>query len=218
MNPFEEQWLKKLSAGLTRIGKDDLFEKVIKSRNEYSSLEWTRYLMEVLKKELSQDEIAEVLAGCACLYPNENLKYLKDEYALIGDLKSVHAKLQKQFEEFIREYKRLDDEDINFLIKNGWGMAGKLEEDRIIAIKIPKQFHEYKQANDKFEKSYYYCHCPRIREVLKEEEKPLDMSYCYCGAGFYKAIWEYILQRTVKVEVLESIMNGDELCKIAIYY
>jgi len=39
----------------------------------------------------------------------------------------------------------------------------------------------------------------------------------YCGAGFYKGIWEEILQKPVEVEVLETVLRGDEVCKIAIY-
>jgi hypothetical protein len=218
VNDFEKQWLNKLSASLKKISREDIFQKMMANRKDLSSLEWSRQLMEELKRELLPDEIADVMTGCACLYPSENLTYLQKEYAETRDIKSVHAKLQDQFEKFIREYKKLTDEDIEFLIKNGWGMAGKLEEGRIIATKIPKQYHEYFQAENGREKAYYYCHCPRIREALKVQDKPIDMNYCYCGAGFYRAIWEYILQRSVRVEVVESIMKGDEVCKIAVYY
>jgi len=41
--------------------------------------------------------------------------------------------------------------------------------------------------------------------------------YCYCGAGFYKGIWEEILQQPVKVEVLKSVLAGDEVCTIAVH-
>ena len=199
-------------------GREDFFINLLEKRKDMSSLEWSRFLMKNLKEELKQDDIADVMTSCACLYPNENLSYLKEEYARTKDIKAVHTKLQKQFEKFIREYKNLSDDDIGFLIKNGWGMAGILEEDRIVATKIPKQYQEYFQAEDKREKAFYYCHCPRVREALKDTEKPLDMNYCYCGAGFYKGIWEHILQRPVRVEVLESVMNNDDVCKIAIYF
>ena len=218
LSDFEKQWLKKLSIGLTKVGKENLFDRLLEKRKEMSSLEWTKFLMSKLQKELDQSDLIDVMTSCACLYPNENLSYLKEEYARTKDLKSIHARLQKQFEEFIREYKNLSDEDIDFLIKNGWGMAGNWKQDRIVATKIPKQYHEYFKADDKREKAYCYCHCPRVREALKDKEKPLDTNYCYCGAGFYKGIWEYILQKSVRVEVLKSVMNNDEVCTIAIYF
>jgi len=45
----------------------------------------------------------------------------------------------------------------------------------------------------------------------------ISPTYCYCGAGFYKDIWEEILQHPVEVEVMESVLKGDDVCKIAIY-
>jgi predicted hydrocarbon binding protein len=41
--------------------------------------------------------------------------------------------------------------------------------------------------------------------------------YCYCGAGYYRGIWEEIVQEPVEVEVLESVLAGDEVCKVAIH-
>ena len=44
----------------------------------------------------------------------------------------------------------------------------------------------------------------------------LPASYCYCGAGYYKGIWEEVLQRPVEVEVLESVLDGGDVCRVAI--
>ena len=44
----------------------------------------------------------------------------------------------------------------------------------------------------------------------------LPASYCYCGAGYYKDMWEYILGSPVEVEVLTSVLQGDDECSIAI--
>ncbi len=54
-----------------------------------------------------------------------------------------------------------------------------------------------------------------MRDALRLRE-PLSRTYCYCGAGFYKGIWEEILQVPVEVEVLESVLAGGEVCRIAI--
>ena len=52
--------------------------------------------------------------------------------------------------------------------------------------------------------------------MLKGAET-IPVIYCYCGAGFYTGIWEEILQKPVKVEVLESVLKGDDVCTFAIY-
>lgn len=58
---------------------------------------------------------------------------------------------------------------------------------------------------------------PKVRELIRAVVEPLSKTYCYCGAGFYKGIWEYILQRPVMVEVFKSALHGDDLCRIAIH-
>jgi predicted hydrocarbon binding protein len=50
-----------------------------------------------------------------------------------------------------------------------------------------------------------------------EGGEPIPVTYCYCGAGFYKGIWEYILQRPVRVEVRESVLKGDDVCRIIVH-
>ncbi len=213
---FEEQWLDKLQIGLKKIGKANLFNEITKNKEEQSLLKWTDNLMKMLKEKLTQNEINEMMTGCACITPKDHLVNIRNEYAETQDLKKVHTMLQETFEKLIRQYKNLDDEQMKFLRESGWGMAGKLEGNTIFATKIPKEFHKYFQTRDAQKKKYYYCHCPRIRELFLNNEKPLDVNYCYCGSGFYKDIWEYILQREVKVKIIESLMTGDELCKIEI--
>ena len=214
---FEKQWLYKLQISLKKIGKADLFNNLIKNKEMQSLLKWTENLMKMLKEKLTQDEINEVMTGCACLTPKENLKSLCDEYAKTNNLKHVHQLLQEYFEKFISKYKNLNEEQLKYIVDHDMGMAGKLEGNTIYATKIPKEFHKYFQTTDVQKKKYYCCHCPRIRDLFLKNEKLLDVNYCYCGAGFYKDLWEYILQRPVTVETVESIMKGDEVCKIAIY-
>ena len=216
-NNFEKQWLEKLEQGLSETGEKKLFENIVKDKETSSIRDWTEKLMETLQEKLSQEEIIKVMTGCACLAPKDNLIILQEEYTKSKDIELVHKMLQNIFEKFIRQYKKLDDEQMEFLLENGWGMAGKLQGNAIYATKIPKEFHKYFQTDDPQKKKYYYCHCPRIRDLFLKEEKPFDVNYCYCGAGFYKDIWEFILQKKVRVVIKKSLLKGDDVCKIAIY-
>ena len=112
----------------------------------------------------------------------------------------------------------MGDELIEEIVGRGWGAAGIKRDNAIIATKIPKSGYlvEYMKETDPEKKQQYYCHCPRVRDVLKTSES-ISATYCYCGAGFYKGIWEEILQAPVEVEVLESVLKGDEVCTIAIH-
>lgn len=216
-DPFGQQWLNKLKNGLDKIGKSSLYDDIQKLIADPDLIDWTQNLMIFLSENLADTEIKEVMCSCACRKPKGDIVHIRDEYTRSHDLKRVHTMLQESFEGFIKVYKNLGEDQMNFLRRSGWGLAGKLEGNVIKSIKIPKDFHNYFKEEDKLKKRYYYCHCPRIRESILAN-KPIDSHYCYCGAGFYKDIWEFILNREVDVEILKSVIKGDDVCQIAIYY
>ena len=55
-----------------------------------------------------------------------------------------------------------------------------------------------------------------MRDALKTGDT-ISPIYCYCGAGFYKGIWEEIIQQPVEIEMLETVLKGDNVCQFAIY-
>jgi predicted hydrocarbon binding protein len=71
------------------------------------------------------------------------------------------------------------------------------------------------KETDPVKRRDYYCHCPRMREALRFVAA-VSPTYCYCGAGFYKHIWEEILQEPVEIEILETVLKGDDVCRFAI--
>ena len=79
--------------------------------------------------------------------------------------------------------------------------------------KIPKSgnLKQYMEEPDAAKRRKLYCHCPRVLEVIRTGGT-LPPLYCYCGAGFYRDLWEEILQQPVEVEVLRSILMGDDVC------
>jgi hypothetical protein len=110
----------------------------------------------------------------------------------------------------------LSEEEVAGIKERGWGVAGVRRGDVILATKMPFDWFAYWAEDDPDLKRFHYCHCPRVRGIIKKGDPPLNKLYCYCGAGFYKGIWEYILGEPVEVEVLETVMRGDEVCRIAI--
>jgi hypothetical protein len=159
-----------------------------------------------------------VLTGCACQYPKADLQDVRQRYEATGDVDLALGMLQDRFESFLTDTLELDGELIEEVVGRGWGLAGVRVGDTIVATKIPKSgfLVEYMNETDPERKRQYYCHCPRIRDLLKSGDS-LSPTYCYCGAGYYKGIWEEILQQPVEVEVLESVLQGDEVCRIAVH-
>ena len=221
---FEQAWLARLTSCLDEaVGEQTRRQVMVGSEalSDQSSRkdvhEWTQGAMARLESLLDEETAHQVMTGCACQYPTQGLQAARQAYESTGDPAAAHQVLQSQFEAFLRDSLQLEEEQIAEVVSRGWGLAGILEENRILATKIPKSGYlvQYLQERDPQKKRQYYCHCPRVRDTLKTG-KSLPVTYCYCGAGFYKGIWEEIVQAPVEVEVLESVLGGDDVCTIAV--
>lgn len=60
--------------------------------------------------------------------------------------------------------------------------------------------------------TYNRCYCGSV-STTKEK---IPLTYCYCGAGWYRRLFEEVLSMPVKVKVLKSIAAGAERCEIEI--
>ena len=56
-----------------------------------------------------------------------------------------------------------------------------------------------------------------IREALLEEDQPIDPIFCNCSGGFIKNYWEAVLECSVDVELLDSVIKGGKFCEFAIH-
>jgi predicted hydrocarbon binding protein len=222
---FERAWLHKLSTGLKQIAGEHVEREVMQGAEALSSdsprevvIAWTRQAMGRLDSLVEESDRRAILTGCACQYPKDALLRLRKTYQETEDLALVHRMLQQQFESLLRDTLRLGEDTIRDVAGRGWGSAGVLEGHRVVATKIPKSGHllDYLAEQDPAKRRQLYCHCPRVREILKSSVT-ISPTYCYCGAGFYKGIWEEILGEPVEVELLESVLQGDEVCRFAIH-
>ncbi len=221
---FERTWLAKFSACLDEIAGERIRKEVMRGSEGLSSrssrqevIDWSRGAMERLESMVDEGKSKKTMTGCACQYPKSALQEMRRRYEATRDVDLVHQMLQEQFESFLRDTLQLSDGLIEEIVEKGWGSAGVKRGNTIIATKIPKSGYlvAYMEEKDPEVRRQYYCHCPRIREVLKTSET-ISPVYCYCGAGFYKGIWEEILQQPVEVEVLESVLGGGEVCRVAV--
>ncbi len=170
-------------------------------------------------KELDEDAIKKIMIGRACQYPKEDLQPMKKAFEETGSIEVPHKMLQDKFEDFLRADIGLNPGQMKEIVSKGWGSAGIIDGDRILATKIPKSGNllKYLAEPDPERRRELYCHCPTVRDALSKGET-VPPIYCYCGAGFYKFLWEEITQSPVDVEVLASILNGDDVCTIAITF
>ena len=59
------------------------------------------------------------------------------------------------------------------------------------------------------------CYCSLFRELPPEDT--VSLTYCNCSKGFVEKYWEAILQKPVKVDLLQSAISGAKECIFAIH-
>lgn len=108
------------------------------------------------------------------------------------------------------------DEVLDYIRNTAEMGAGVREGNIIYETKIPFMTKEYLAEKDQQHKRYYYCHCPWAREAVRTGDKVAPI-FCNCSVGFHKKSWEVIFQQPIQVDVLESILQGDDHCRFAIH-
>ncbi|UCE81161.1 MAG: hypothetical protein JSV94_01655 [Methanobacteriota archaeon] len=158
-------------------------------------------------------------AGPTEWYEEERETFLNskdiDDFLKVRHEKAV-ATLRRHMEEHTLFFNQEIDSDVlNFVASNHEMMGGVRRGNTVYETKIPYMAREYLRESDDTMKKYFYCHCPWVREAIRTGTR-ISPIFCYCSAGYHKKPWDVIFGRPVEVEVLNSILGGDSICRFAI--
>jgi hypothetical protein len=88
----------------------------------------------------------------------------------------------------------------------------------IIATKIPHETIKFLKETDPKMKAYFYCHCPWVKEAIKDGTvDEIPNVFCNCSGGYYKSYWEIVLDQPIDVKTVKTVINGDPVCEFEIY-
>jgi hypothetical protein len=160
---------------------------------------WSRQAMERLAEVVSDVATREkIMEGRACVFVeefgDEPLLELRKIYKKTGGVDAV-------FEAMARDREKHS--------------SPRREGDVIYETKAPRDAEAFAAARTPDERRVAYCHCPLARAGAATTPQPEP--YCCCGGGWYGLIWEFVVERPVRVEVLRSVMRGDERCTFAVH-
>ncbi|MHA2233559.1 MAG: hypothetical protein ACXAB4_13840, partial [Candidatus Hodarchaeales archaeon] len=187
--------------------------------------EITKKLVNRLLAKVGREKAKEFLAiGLRDKY-TESYKQARKTFlqtANIDDfLKIIYQELLKTLDQHLQEktlfFTQAVDESVIAHVQNDPTIEGGIREgNQVVITKIPYMTKQYLETTKEREKRYYFCHCPWVREALLEEDQPIDPIFCHMSGGYYKNYWEAVLDHPVKVELLESVIKGDTVCKFAL--
>jgi effector-binding domain-containing protein len=162
---------------------------------------WAKGAMQRLDTLAGEEQKFDVVSSCAHVFPAELLEKLQRVYAGAieqgaGPLAAVDAVLA---------FMETDP---------GWNETEHRREGRVIyQTKKPADPEAFAAATSDDERRAAACFCPIIRARLKEG---MPLTYCYCGAGWFRQQWETATGRPVAmVEVVRSVLKGDLVCEFA---
>ena len=149
--------------------------------------------LSILEEKATSSQQFDILSYCAHVYPVELIPPMRDLFKSTGSVDAV-----------IEEMKS----------KGGYYPKLQRREGSIIySEKGPANPKAYNEAKTDAERRRAYCFCPLIRDGLDETPK----TFCNCSAGWPKQIWEGVLERPLKVDIVRSLTKGDDTCEFAIH-
>lgn len=162
--------------------------------------EWVKGMVTRLQELADERAQYEILSSCAHVFPVEQIAKLRRVYENARD-ESGDALVAV-------------DAVIAFMDADpGWSEAPRRAGQVIYSAKQPRDRAGYEQAQDDLARRKAYCFCPLVREHLDEG---MPRAFCYCGAGWFRQQWEGALGKPVAVEIVKSILAGDDLCEFAL--
>ncbi|UCF09381.1 MAG: hypothetical protein JSW65_04775 [Candidatus Bipolaricaulota bacterium] len=203
-------WFDALDRGLRRHAGTKHAQAIMKDAalllGSFDSDAIRRFVLEAVRRTgdvvSDEGERARILQDCAHRYPHAQLDRLRAAYDEIGDLRAFIA--------------RLAEDDALFPAKIWLDEKGQTPLVYIERSVPPWNREAYEATDDPVEKRYHACFCVMVRDAIRTGEA-VPPEFCDCSAGWYVQMWSAILDRRLRIDVVESVLRGDDRCLFAVH-
>jgi hypothetical protein len=177
-----------------------------------------------LRKALGDEAARKVMHTGVHAGPKAGHKWHRELYLKEGSVDKYLAARRKDFVETLDKHRRegtlfynqrIDDDVMDNVRKTPEMEGGQRKGRTIFVVKIPYRAIEYLREKDPKLRRYHFCHCPWARETILTG-KELDPEFCNCSAGFTKKPLDVAFDADLEIEVLESVLRGDDRCRFAV--
>jgi len=161
---------------------------------------WVKGAMERLDCIADESQKYDAVSGCAHVFPRTQIQKLRAAYD------KARAETSDPLDAV--------DAVIEFMAGDPcWGERPRREGRVVYSSKKPRDPKAYEAAAEEAEKRKAYCFCPIVRNRM---DQGMPLMFCYCGGGWYRQQWEGAVGKPVRIEIVESVLRGDERCTFAI--
>jgi len=201
-------WNKLLVENMDKVLGAELQQKITEGMEALEietplekKFEWLVGMLKKLEEVTDESQRFDIISGCAHFFPEE----------MISELHEVFLEALKNGPSMIEAV----DQTLEYMkTHKGWGSVPFRKGNVLYTTKNPNNPKAFAEAKTHKEKIKAYCFCPIIRDNL---DKDIPVTFCNCGAGWPKQIWEGVLGKSLKVEIVKSLTQGDEECQFAVH-
>ncbi len=202
------KWIDKFAESINCFAGEPIRKEVMEGSQRIRSssspskkAEWIKGAMEKLQALVDEETQKKIMIGtCPHTYPKGRIQKLGRRYERLGDLDKLLEIMRNDRSWKGRSYYDHPVRDGNI----------------IYMTKVACNPEAHQSAKTEHEKQLAYCHCPWVRAAISEEEK-ISPIFCYCAAGWDKQLWEGILEKPVRVDIIKSLLQGDDCCTHVIH-
>ncbi len=203
------RWNDRLAENLYRVLGEETQQIVMQGSDELGietdvddRFRWVKGMVERLDNLADEGKKYDILSSCAHVFPPGQ----------IAKLKAVYEQTKASTQDAMQAV----DAVLDFMASDpGWGKGRPRREGRVIySAKNPRDPKAYEDAKDDLERRRAYCFCPLVRNHMGQG---MPTTFCYCGAGWYRQQWEGAIGRPVTVEIVKSVLRGDDVCQFAVH-
>jgi hypothetical protein len=223
--------LPSISARLVSIAGEATRDRVFKdidlpplgsAPEEYPAV--TSRLVENLMK-LGTETCHQVLAGnhhgIRLESFDKHKAWFKEAGSIDGLLKRIHDEAVAELEHYMNEGKvwyeqEITPEILEFVRANQEVLSAVRDGEYLYITKFPYAPKDWLVETDPVMKRYYGCHCPLARAAIIEGKPVIPLDWCYCSGGYTKLKFDVVFEEPTEVEVLESVLAGDDRCRFRV--
>ena len=200
---IRHEWDRLLAAGVENTlgpaARDQVMAGIEQITPESSLEAYTGWIREAMDRldALTDDPVKkyQILSCCAHVFPGERIAHLRAIY-----------EQRHQVDDVLRE-----------MYKDPAWYEDPVRKGNVIYMrKVPYDPEGYAKGTTPAERRKAYCHCGFVRPYLDEVPSKLSPTFCWCGSGWYKRLWEDILGQPIQIDHVETLIKGNDQCTLTI--
>jgi len=200
-------WLDRLKEGLAGCVDDEQLTQITQDAGTIAASDSPEEIRSWVMSAVERlDEIVEdpqqracILQDCAHRYPRVQLDRMRAVYDELGDLRTFIDRLAE--DKALFPAKIWMDEDGGPIAYIHRSIANR---------------EAYDATDDPLEKRFHACFCIMVKDAILTGER-VSADFCNCSGGWFVQMWEAILDRRLRIDVLESVLQGHDRCLFAVH-